>query len=221
MKIAWGGCGEEGWWVRRVRGQQLSKVNSLSAQSLWIEKLKIMNDTHTRTNRSILLAQIQFSTELLTHPYYLPLPASRHQPSLSSLFAFTEVSKWKKQQRVESLLANFVPLSVPLCVCVCVCVFAGVHVAYTFRGLSPAPGAPAAHRYLNSFHSAKDTLRAAPQHSFHLPARGITFFFFFGSEIKIIFSWSQIGMASTWLWCVCVCACVPYLCWPGALFLWV
>lgn len=120
MKIAWGGCGEGGGW-RQERGKQLSKVNSLSAQSLWIEKLKIMNDTHTRTNRSILLAQIQFSTELLTHPYYLPLP-----PSSSAFSEFplrlTEVSKWKNNNASSRCWQTLFPcLSHCVSVCVSVC----------------------------------------------------------------------------------------------------
>lgn len=122
MKIAWGGCGEEGWWVRRVRGEQLSKVNSLSAQSLWIEKLKIMNDTHTRTNRSILLAQIQFSTELLTHRSYLPLPPPR-QRFPSSLFASLRFRSEKTTTRrvAAGKLCSPVCPTVCLCVCQCVC----------------------------------------------------------------------------------------------------
>lgn len=118
MKIAWGGCGEKGWWVRRVRWEQLSKVNSLSAQSLWIEKLKIMNDTHTRTNRSILLAQIQFSTELLTHPYYLPLP-----PSSSAFSKFPLCLHWGfevKKTTTRRVAAG--KLCSPVCLSVCISV---------------------------------------------------------------------------------------------------
>lgn len=103
-------------------GEQLSKVNSLSAQSLWIEKLKIMNDTHTRTNRSILLAQIQFSTELLTHPSYLPPLPPRHQRFPSSLFAFTEVSKWKNNNASSRCWQTLFPcLSQCVSVCMSMC----------------------------------------------------------------------------------------------------
>lgn len=101
-------------------GGELSKVNSLSAQSLWIEKLKIMNDTHTRTNRSILLPQIQFCTELLTHSSH---PLLIHQPSLSSLFAFTEASKWNNNNTSSRCWQTLFPC---LSLCVCVCVSVGV-----------------------------------------------------------------------------------------------
>lgn len=103
---------------RRGRGAEQSKLSVCAKFVNWkIEN----NEWHAHTHKSLNFAATNTILHWTVNTFLPPPPYSPAFPKFPLCLRWGFEVK-QQQQHVESLLANFVPLSVALCVCVCVSV---------------------------------------------------------------------------------------------------